>query len=154
LDRGLDDEVGRAEIGLADAEIDDVAALRRQRIGTRQHRKGVFLPDAVEGGNGFQHGMTFRCEWRVALSRIDLKHFICIGCITTPGTRCAPPPQRGGGGGGGARSWTLTPHPTPLPIGRGSRPSSAPALIPSRRNPLQHSRLAIPYFHLPPSRPA
>ena len=29
LDRGLDDEVGRAEIGLADAEIDDVAALRR-----------------------------------------------------------------------------------------------------------------------------
>src|SRR5215831_16401333 len=62
---------------------------------------------------------------------------------------------------------TLTPHPTPLPAevgfirlrplqmpnsgkpefgGRGSRPSSAPALIPSRRNPLQHSRLAIPYF--------
>ncbi len=59
LDRCLDDEVGRAEIGLADAEIDDVAALRRERIGTRQHRKGVLLPDAVEGGNCSQHAVTF-----------------------------------------------------------------------------------------------
>ena len=57
LDRGLDDEVGRAEVGLADAEIDDVAALRRQRIGARQHGKGVFLADAVERGNGLQHGI-------------------------------------------------------------------------------------------------
>ena len=31
LDRGLDDEIRRAEIGLADAEIDDVAALRHKR---------------------------------------------------------------------------------------------------------------------------
>ena len=59
LDRGLDDEVGRAEIGLADAEIDDVATLRGKRIGARQHRKRILLPDAVEGSNGFQHGMTF-----------------------------------------------------------------------------------------------
>ena len=57
LDRGLDDEVGGAEIGLADTEIDDVAALRRQRIGAREHGKGVFLTDTVERGNGLQHGI-------------------------------------------------------------------------------------------------
>ncbi len=62
LDRGFDDEIGRAEIGLADAEIDDVAALRRERIGAGQHGKGILLPDAVESGNGFQHGTTFSCE--------------------------------------------------------------------------------------------
>ena len=55
LDRGLDDEIGRAEIGLADAEIDDVAALRGQRVGARQHREGVFLADAVESGDGLEH---------------------------------------------------------------------------------------------------
>ena len=52
LDRGLDDVIGRAEIGLADAEIDDVAALRGQRIGARQHGEGVFLADAVERRDG------------------------------------------------------------------------------------------------------
>src|SRR5262249_47748668 len=58
LDRGLDDEVGRAEIGLADAEIDDVTALRGERIGARQHGKGVLLADAIESGNGLQHAIT------------------------------------------------------------------------------------------------
>ena len=57
LDRGLDDEVGGAEIRLSDTEIDDVAALRRQRIGTREHSKGIFLADAVERGNGLEHGI-------------------------------------------------------------------------------------------------
>ena len=60
LDRGLDDVVGRAEVGLADAEIDDVAALRGERIGARQHREGVLLADAVEGRDRFQHGMVPR----------------------------------------------------------------------------------------------
>src|ERR1041385_7547378 len=36
LDGGFDDEVRRAEIRLADAEADDVTALRRQRIGAGQ----------------------------------------------------------------------------------------------------------------------
>src|SRR5882724_5670285 len=45
FDHSLDDEVGGAEVGLADAEIDDVAALRRQRIGAREYGKGVFLAD-------------------------------------------------------------------------------------------------------------
>ena len=58
LDRSLDDEVGSAEVGLADAEIDDVAALRRQRIGARQHGKGVFLAEAVEHGYGSEHACS------------------------------------------------------------------------------------------------
>ena len=55
LDRGLDDELRRAEIGLADAEVDDVPALRRERIGAGQHGEGVFLTDAVERRDGLQH---------------------------------------------------------------------------------------------------
>ena len=60
LDRGLDNELGRAEIGLADAEIDDVLALRGERIGAGQHSEGVFLADAVERRDGFQHGDVLR----------------------------------------------------------------------------------------------
>ena len=55
LHRRLDDEIRRAEIGLADAEIDDVAALRGKLRGAREHRKGVLFADAIEGGDGFQH---------------------------------------------------------------------------------------------------
>ena len=55
LDRGFNDEIGCAEIGLADAEIDDIAPLGGERVGARQHRKGILLPNAIEGGNGFQH---------------------------------------------------------------------------------------------------
>ena len=46
LDGRLDDEIRRAEIGLADAEIDDVAALGGERRGAGEHREGVFLADA------------------------------------------------------------------------------------------------------------
>jgi len=60
LDRGLDDEIGGAKVRLADAEIDDVAALRDQSIGASQHGEGVFLADAVEGRDRFQHGVTPR----------------------------------------------------------------------------------------------
>ena len=56
LDRRLDDMVGGAEIRLADAQIDDVAALGGQRGGPRQHGKGVFLADPVESGDGPEHG--------------------------------------------------------------------------------------------------
>ena len=55
LDRRLDDEIRRAEIGLADAEIDDVAAGRGKLRGAGEHRKRVLLADAIEGGNGLQH---------------------------------------------------------------------------------------------------
>ena len=55
LDRRLDDVVGRAEVGLADAEIDDVAALRLKLGGARQHGKGVLLADAVETRNRVKH---------------------------------------------------------------------------------------------------
>ena len=48
---------GRAEIGLADAEIDDVLALALQFGGARQHGEGVLLADAGEGGHGVKrHG--------------------------------------------------------------------------------------------------
>ncbi len=56
LDRGFDDVIGGAKIRLADAEIDDVAALGCQQIGTRQNRERVFLTDTVESGNRLQHG--------------------------------------------------------------------------------------------------
>ena len=54
LHRRLDDMLGRAEVRLADAEIDDVAALRRELIGAREHGEGVLFADAVEGGDGVQ----------------------------------------------------------------------------------------------------
>ena len=50
LDGGLDDMGRRFEIGLADAEIDDVAPLTLQFGRLRQHREGVFLADALKGG--------------------------------------------------------------------------------------------------------
>ena len=53
LDCGLDDEIRRAEIRLADAEADDVAALRGKRVGARQHGEGIFLADPVEGRRRF-----------------------------------------------------------------------------------------------------
>ena len=56
LHGGFDDMRRRRKIRLPDAEVDDVAALGRERGRTRQHRERVLLPDAVEGGNGFQHG--------------------------------------------------------------------------------------------------
>ncbi len=57
LHRRLDNEVRGAEIRLADAEIDDVAALRDQGIGAGEHRKSIFLADAVESRDRFQHGV-------------------------------------------------------------------------------------------------
>ena len=50
FDSRLDDMRRRFEIGLADAEIDDVAPLALQFSRPRQHRKGVFLADALKGG--------------------------------------------------------------------------------------------------------
>ena len=50
LDGGLDDMGRGFEIGLADAEIDDVAPLALQFGRPRQHGEGVLLADALEGG--------------------------------------------------------------------------------------------------------
>ena len=50
LDGRLDDMRRRFEIGLADAEIDDVAPLALQFSRPRQHGEGVFLADALKGG--------------------------------------------------------------------------------------------------------
>ena len=58
FDRRFDDEIGRAEVGLADAEIDDVTALRNKLGCARQHREGVLLADTIEAGNGSQHEIS------------------------------------------------------------------------------------------------
>ena len=46
---------GRAEVGLADAEIDDVAALRGKLRRACEHGERVFLADAIESRDGSQH---------------------------------------------------------------------------------------------------
>jgi hypothetical protein len=51
----LDNVVGRAEVRLADTEIDDVSTLMGERCRSRQDGKGVFLAKSVEGGNGVEH---------------------------------------------------------------------------------------------------
>src|SRR5216683_222586 len=58
LDGRLDDEIRRSEIGLANAEIDYVAALRGQRIGASEHGKSIFLADAIEGRDCTKHNCT------------------------------------------------------------------------------------------------
>ena len=55
LDRRLDNVLRRAEVRLADAEIDDVLAGCRKRGGAGKHGEGIFLADAVEGGNRLEH---------------------------------------------------------------------------------------------------
>ena len=50
LDGRLDDMRRRFKIGLADAEIDDVAPLALQFSRPRQHGEGVLLADALKGG--------------------------------------------------------------------------------------------------------
>jgi hypothetical protein len=45
----------RLEVGLADAEIDDIAALMSKCGGTSQHREGIFLAETIEGRNRVEH---------------------------------------------------------------------------------------------------
>jgi len=47
---------GRTEVRLADAQIDDVAALSGKVRGAREHREGIFLADSIEGRDGAKHG--------------------------------------------------------------------------------------------------
>ncbi len=56
LHRRLDDVLRRAEIGLADAEVDNVAALGRKLGGACQDGERVLLADPVEAGDGMKHG--------------------------------------------------------------------------------------------------
>ena len=55
LDRRLDDVLRRLEVGLADAEIDDVLALVRESGRPREHGEGIFLAETVEGRNRVEH---------------------------------------------------------------------------------------------------
>ncbi len=60
LDPGLDDMVWRAEIRLADAQIDDVPALCRQFLRSGEHFKGGFGAEAVNRGSKLKHGPVSR----------------------------------------------------------------------------------------------
>jgi hypothetical protein len=51
LHGGLDNVIGCPEIGLADAEVDDVTALSGELGCPRENREGVLLADPVEAGN-------------------------------------------------------------------------------------------------------
>src|SRR5579863_6710113 len=55
LDRRLDNMGRRRKVRLADAEVDDVAALPLQFAGAGKDREGVLLAKAREGGNRMQH---------------------------------------------------------------------------------------------------
>src|SRR6267378_4088051 len=60
LDGGFGNVVGRAEIRLADAEIDDVAALGGQRLRARQHREGIRLAPLAGRGRVVERCETIR----------------------------------------------------------------------------------------------
>ncbi len=65
FDRRLDDMGRGFEIGLANAEIDDVAPLTLQFRRPRQHGERVFLADAVKGS-------------------LDGGHWICVSGVGAP----------------------------------------------------------------------
>ena len=56
LDRRLDDVRRGFEVGLADAEVDDVATLALQRRRASENREGVFVAEARKGGDDLRHG--------------------------------------------------------------------------------------------------
>src|SRR6202161_1506307 len=69
LDGGLDD-MGRCfEIGLADAEIDDVTPLALQFSRPRQHGEGVFLANALKGGLDGGHCFCVSGGWALLLAK-------------------------------------------------------------------------------------
>ena len=58
LDGGLDDVLGRLEVGLADAEVDDVLALALQVGGAGQHLEGGLGAQALQVRHELQHGVS------------------------------------------------------------------------------------------------
>ncbi len=63
LDGGFDDVGRRLEVGLADAEVDDVLALALERIGARQHLEGGLRSQPVQCRHQLQHGIpSSRCQ--------------------------------------------------------------------------------------------
>ena len=58
LDGGLDDMRRRLEVGLADAEVDDVLALALERVGAGEHLEGRLRSQPVERRHELQHGVS------------------------------------------------------------------------------------------------
>jgi hypothetical protein len=69
LDSGLDNMRRGCEIGLADAQIDDVAALALQFRRPRQHSEGVFLADAIKGDLDGGHSSSCLRRWTLLLAK-------------------------------------------------------------------------------------
>jgi hypothetical protein len=63
--------VGRPEIRLADAEVDDVPAFGGELGGAGKNRECVLLADPVKAGNGVKHGCfplnTFQFDFAPAI---------------------------------------------------------------------------------------
>ncbi len=55
---GFENVLGRREVGLADAEIDDGMALGLQRIGAVQHGEGGLFFDGGDSGIYVEHHVT------------------------------------------------------------------------------------------------
>ena len=87
LDGRLDDELGSAEIGLADAEVDDVAALRGKLGGARQHGEGVLLADAIERRDGPKHPSL------PGIPRCPTTGRFCAGVQRIPGGKATKPAE-------------------------------------------------------------
>ena len=61
---GCFNDVGRGrEIGLPDAEIDDVAAAPRELSRASEHCKGVLFSDTAERFNEAKHGVSRSQAW-------------------------------------------------------------------------------------------
>ena len=58
LDGGFDDVGRRLEVGLADAEVDDVLALALQVGSARQHLEGRLRAEAFQIVDELQHGIS------------------------------------------------------------------------------------------------
>ena len=61
------------KIGLADAEIDDVAPLALQFRRPRQHGEGVFLANALKGGLDGGHSFCVSGGWALLLAKPGLR---------------------------------------------------------------------------------
>ena len=82
LDRRLDHVVGRLEIRLADAQVDDVAALGLELLGAGQHLEGALGAEPRDRSRGLQHIRSSRvpaCDWKTGANLGQRAHRLQVG---------------------------------------------------------------------------